>query len=88
MRLVVVSREQRDYSREVREWLRAFERRSPEVVPELVDPDSRDGVGFTGAYDLLEFPAVLVLRDDGGVVASWRGTPMPPVDEVRGRLAL
>ena len=84
MRTVVVTREQRDYAREVREWLREYDRRAG-TPAEVVDPDSREGIGFTGAYDLMEFPAVMVLQDDGAVVSIWRGTPMPPIDEVRGR---
>ena len=86
MRLVVVMREKRDYSREVYMWLGDWDRRNPGLQPEIIDPDSRDGVGFITAYDLLEFPAVIVLRDDGSVVHMWKGTPMPGLDEVRGHL--
>lgn len=83
MKTVVVFRAQRDYSREVYDWLREYNRRSATPAEE-VDPDTRNGIGFTGAYDILEFPAVLVMTDDGKVSQVWRGTPMPPPDEVRG----
>jgi hypothetical protein len=33
---------------------------------------SRAGVGTMEAYDILNTPAVLVVRDDGGVVAMWQ----------------
>jgi hypothetical protein len=69
----------------VREWLRDYERRG-ELEAEVFDPDTREGVGLITAYDLMNFPAILVLTDEGQVIHSWMGTPLPIVDEVRGYL--
>lgn len=81
MRVVCVWRDRSDYGRTVEEWLREFERRTGREV-ENVDPDTREGVSFCRAYDVVEYPTLLALGDDGAVLASWRGKMLPTFDEV------
>lgn len=81
MRIVCVWRDREDYSRAVEEWIAEFERRTGKEV-ESISPDGRDGVGFCEAYDIVEYPTILALRNDGGVAASWRGQSLPLFDEV------
>ncbi len=82
MRAVCVWRRESDYGRMVEEWIGEFERRSGREI-ESVDPDTREGEGICRAYDVVEYPMILVLKDgDGGVVASWKGKELPRFDEV------
>lgn len=81
MRLVCVWREGQDYSRTVEEWIREFERRTG-VEMESLDPDTRDGEGFCRAYDVVEYPTILALGDNGAALAVWRGQMLPTFDEV------
>lgn len=81
MRAVIVWRENADYSREVTDWLREFERRTGKVVEEI-DPDSSEGDSFVRVYDVVEYPTILGLDDMGRILDSWRGVPLPRVDEV------
>ena len=81
MRMVCVWRRESDYGRMVEEWLREFEQRF-NVEIETVDPDSRDGEGFCRAYDIVEYPTLVALADDGSVLAIWRGQMLPTFDEV------
>lgn len=81
MRTVCVWRDEEDYSRSVSEWIREFERRTGREV-ESISPDTREGESICNAYDVVEYPTILVLRDDGSVVASWRGRSLPLFDEV------
>ena len=81
MRTVVVTKEGRDYSRAVGDWLREFERRVGREL-EVVDPDSREGGDFARVYDVVEYPTILALAEDGRVRASWRGEILPTIDEV------
>lgn len=81
MRVVCVTREGEDYSRTVEEWLHEFERRTG-VEIETVSPDGRDGADFCRTYDIVEYPTILALNNDGSVLASWRGKQLPLFDEV------
>lgn len=82
MRIVCVWRRESDYGRMVEEWIREFERRTGAEI-EDVDPDSREGEGICRAYDVVEYPTILVLGSDGGaVLASWKGKELPRFDEV------
>lgn len=81
MRVVCVWRDQSDYGRAVEEWMTEFERRSGKEI-ESLDPDTKDGESFCRAYDVVEYPTILALGDDGAVLASWRGTMLPLFDEV------
>ncbi len=81
MRVVWVWREGGDYSRTVEEWIMGYERWTGREI-ETIRPDGRDGVGFCEAYDVVEYPTILALRDDGAVAASWKGRELPLFDEV------
>lgn len=82
MRTVLIWNEQTDYAREVREWTREFERLHGEGVIESLDPETIEGEMFVTAHDILQYPAVVVLTDEGRVLESWKGTPMPQLEEV------
>lgn len=81
MKVVCVWRRESDYGREVEEWLMEFARRTGREI-ETIDPDSRYGVGFCSAYDVVEYPTILALDDNGAVLGMWRGTMLPRFDEV------
>ena len=81
MRVVVVTKEGRDYSRAVGDWLREFERRTGMEL-EVLDPDTREGSGFAGVYGIVEYPTILAISNDGKLMMSWRGAMLPTIDEV------
>lgn len=84
MRAVLLWNEQTDYASEVREWLGDFEHDTGKGAQiEQMDPETMEGGDFAKAYDVLQYPAVLILdEDDGRVLKMWKGTPMPQIDEV------
>ncbi len=81
MRVVIISREGEDYSRTVAEWVREFERRTGNEL-EVLSPDGREGTDFCRTYDVVEYPTILALNNDGSVLAEWRGQQLPLFDEV------
>lgn len=84
MRAVLLWNEQTDYASEVREWLGDFEHDTGKGSKiEQMDPETMAGSDFASVYDVLQYPAVLILDDDNGrVLKMWKGTPMPQIDEV------
>lgn len=81
MRVVCVWKENADYSREMADWLESFQRRTSKEI-ESIDPESANGSNFAGIYDVVEYPTLLALADDGRVLEAWRGMPLPRIDEV------
>ena len=81
MRVVCVWRDNTDYAREVIMWMDDFKHDTGKDV-ESLDPDSIDGEIFVKARDIVEYPTVVAVADDGTVLKSWRGTPLPQIDEV------
>ena len=49
---------------------------------EVIDPETRDGEIFARTYDILEYPTIIALGNDGQVQNSWRGTTLPTIGEV------
>ncbi len=81
MRVVVVYKEQTDYARQVSDYLRDFERQTGRVL-EVLDPETRDGIGFCTTYDIMQYPTIIALSDDGQVQNKWPGLPLPTISEV------
>lgn len=81
MRVVVVTKENTDYARTVSDWLRDFSARTGRDL-EILDPESRDGISFCQTYDIIEYPTLIALSDDGVLQNLWRGLPLPTISEV------
>lgn len=81
MKITIVYREESDYAREVFDFLRDFEKRTGQTIEEI-NPDSPRNEFFIQAYDIIEYPTILALTDEGKVLNQWRGRPLPMIDEV------
>jgi fructoselysine-6-P-deglycase FrlB-like protein len=81
MRVVVVYKEQTDYARQVNDSMRDFERQTGRQL-ELLDPETRAGVGFCQTYDIMMYPTIIALSDEGRVQNIWAGLPLPTISEV------
>lgn len=81
MKTIVVYKEQTDYAREVIDYLRDFKRQTGHDL-ETMNPDTADGADFCRAYDIVEYPSIVALSDDGVLQNLWRGTPLPTISEV------
>lgn len=81
MRVVVVTKPETDYARSVETFLNDFKRQTGKEV-EILDPDSLAGGTFCQSYDIVEYPTIIALSNDGQVQNSWRGTALPTISEV------
>lgn len=81
MRTVVVTKENMDYSRSVTTFLGDFQRQTGREL-EVINPDSLDGGSFCRTYDIVEYPTVIALSDDGRVQNMWSGNSLPTISEV------
>jgi len=81
MRVVVIYKEETDYARQVIDFLHDFQRQTGHEL-ETLNPETHDGIGFCETYDIVEYPTVVALSDDGKLQNNWRGLPLPTISEV------
>ena len=81
MKTIVVYKEETDYARDVTDFLRDFYRQTGHEL-ETINPDTPDGADFCRSYDIVEYPSVVALSDDGALQNLWRGLPLPTISEV------
>lgn len=81
MKVFVVYKQESDYARVVLDWLREFGRQTGKTIEEI-DPDSRSGASFCRDYDIVEYPTLVALDEEGHIQNLWRGTMLPTISEV------
>jgi hypothetical protein len=81
MRVVVIYKDNTEYARTVTDFLRDFYRQTGHEL-ETLDPDEREGASFCQAYDIIEYPAIIAVSDDGVLQQLWKGLPFPTISEV------
>lgn len=75
-----------DHARDVETFFRDFQRLHDFGTNkvELVSVNTRDGAATASLYDILAYPAVLAIANDGAVLNVWPGPQLPLMDEVVG----
>jgi hypothetical protein len=81
MKVSILYRPDSEFARLVEEYARDFKRNKGYDL-ELVDLNTREGDGMAKLYDIMQYPSILVLRDDGQLVKNWTGEPLPLMSEV------
>ena len=81
MRVVVVYKNDQDYTRIVDDFLTDFARQTGRVI-EVLNPESTEGELFCRAYDIVEYPTIIALSNDGQLQNMWRGAILPTINEV------
>ena len=80
MRLVVVFKEESDHARPVLDYMRDFKRQTGHDL-ETLNPDTADGAELCRIYDVVEYPTMIAMSDDGQMQNMWRGLPLPTISE-------
>lgn len=87
MKLLLLYRPNSEHTSIVESFLRDLERQSSLTDKlETMDPNSREGAATASLYDIVQYPAVLVVDDFGSIMRSWQGEQLPRVDDVAGYL--
>jgi hypothetical protein len=82
MKVLIFYRPRSEHGRVVEEFVRDFKATHGNSRIEQLDVDSRDGVAMASLYDIMQYPAILALRDDGSVLKSWEGGMLPVMNEI------
>lgn len=70
-----------DHARAVIDYLRDFKRQTGKDLEEI-DPDTRDGSALCRTYDIVQYPTIVALDDNGVMQNMWSGLPLPTISEV------
>lgn len=86
MKLLIFYRPNAEYATDVEAFVRDFQRQFLESGKkvELVSIDSREGVSQASLYGIMQFPAILAVANDGSMLNSWLGMPLPLMNDVAG----
>ena len=79
MRIICIFRDNQDYTRSVTDWLEDFRRQTGREI-ETMNPDENNS--FYETYDIVEYPTIIALGDNGEVMSMWRGRNLPLINEV------
>lgn len=85
MKAIMLYQPNSEGSRLVEEYIRDFERTRGRQI-ELMSMNTKDGAALASLYDVVRYPGLLVLREDGQMVTYWQGDKLPLMNEVAGYL--
>lgn len=86
MKVLVLYRPRSEHGRSVEAFIRDFKYQHDLDAAhlEVKDIDTRDGGATASLYDIFQYPAILILADDGSLIKSWEGENLPLMDELVG----
>jgi hypothetical protein len=82
MKVVILYRPNSEHGRLTEEFIHEYQRRHQSDRVEALSIDSRDGSAMATLYDIVQYPAILVLQGDGSTQKIWQGDALPLMDEV------
>ena len=85
MKAVILYRPNSEFARPVEEYAKDFEANRGKVI-KLVSLDTVEGADIAKLYDIMQYPALVIIRGDGQLLKEWQGERLPLMDEVAGYL--
>jgi hypothetical protein len=82
MKVLVLYRPNSEHARLIEEFVRDYQSRHQPDHLEVLNIDTREGSATATLYDIMQYPAILVLHTDGYVQKIWQGDSLPLMDEV------
>ncbi|MEI7682952.1 MAG: hypothetical protein WCJ24_01470 [Candidatus Saccharibacteria bacterium] len=85
MKALILYHPKSQEARTVEDYARDFEQRKDMKI-ELLSLETREGSSTATLYDVMQYPALLVIDGDGRIQKGWQGQAMPLMDELAGYL--
>lgn len=80
MKAFVLYRPNTDYERSVIEYVHDFTHRTQDKL-EMISLDTREGAVKAELYDIVRYPAVIAVDDQGKMLRLWQGN-LPLINEL------
>jgi hypothetical protein len=82
MRVIVLYHPNNDeFSGIVQDYADEFEKYKRKKL-ELLSLETVEGAQLAELYAVVQYPAILIMSNDGGMLRLWQGTPLPLMDEL------
>jgi hypothetical protein len=82
VKVLILYRPNSEHGRLIEDFIHEYRRRHDSGRLEVLSIDTREGSATATLYDIVEYPAILVLQTDGYVQKIWQGSSLPLMDEV------
>lgn len=82
MKLLILYRPNSEHGRLTEEFIHDYQTKHQADRLEALNIDTREGSAMATLYDVVQYPAILVLQEDGSIQRSWEGETLPLMDEV------
>ena len=82
MKLIILYHPNSEFARSVEEFVHDYERQVWGQTAELMSLETREGAEAARLYGIVQYPAVLALRDNGELLKEWQGERLPLINEV------
>jgi hypothetical protein len=84
MKVLVFYRPNSEHARKVEDFVRDLKKQHDvdDRHMQVYDIDSREGSSMATLYDVMVYPAFVVVGNDGGYIKGWSNGDLPLMDEI------
>jgi hypothetical protein len=82
MRTVILYHPNAEFAGVVQDFKHEFEHRHSDRKIDLISLEETEGAEMARLYDVVRYPAILVVANDGSLQKMWQDQPFPLMDEV------
>lgn len=75
-----------EHSRSFEEYIGRLNEHAQNTV-DLLSLETREGAATASLYDVVQYPAIIVVDEQGRAQKQWQGSEVPLIDEIMGYLA-
>lgn len=86
MKAVILYHPNSEHGRTIESYARDFHSRNGKTI-DLLSLETREGAATASLYDIVRYPAVMVIDETSRLHKEWQGEELPLMDEVAGYLA-
>ena len=82
MKVVILYRPNSEHARAVEEFIHDFKRQEANRQVDVLNVDTVEGITAAKLYDVVQYPAIIALTNDGQLLKAWQGEQLPLMNEL------
>lgn len=82
MRLVILYHPASEHEGRVQDYVREYTSLHPDARFDLLSLETREGADTATLYDVTNYPAILVVSDDGQLLQFWQDEQLPLMQDL------
>ena len=81
MKACILYRPKSEFARMVEDYARDF-KRTKALDIELIDLNTREGDSKAKLYDIVRYPCLMIVQENGQLIKNWQGENFPLMNEL------